>query len=100
MQEVRAVEGTGGAIGIGYWPTAECGSEARAVARAMRYAANLVGVEHVALGSDFDGAVTMPFDAAGLVALTDALLAEGFTEAEIAAVMGGNTVRLLRENLP
>src|SRR2546426_9138865 len=30
--------------------------------------------------SDFDGAVTMPFDAAGLVALTDALLAEGFTE--------------------
>jgi len=98
--EVRGIARTGGVIGIGFWPTAACGSDARAVARAMRYAANLVGVEHVALGSDFDGAVTMPFDAAGLVALTDALLAEGFTEAEIAAMMGGNTLRLLRENLP
>jgi len=44
--------------------------------------------------------VITPFDAAGLVALTDALLAEGFSEAEIAAMMGGNTLRLLRENLP
>ncbi len=98
--EVRGIARTGGVIGIGFWATAVCGSDARAVARAMRYTANLVGVEHVALGSDFDGAVTTPFDAAGLVALTDALLAEGFTEAEIAAMMGGNTLRLLRENLP
>ncbi len=98
--EVRGIARTGGVIGIGFWATAVCGSEARAVARAMRYTANLVGVEHVALGSDFDGAVITPFDAAGLVALTDALLAEGFSEAEIAAMMGGNTLRLLRENLP
>ena len=98
--EVRGIARTGGVIGIGFWATAVCGSDARAVARAMRYTANLVGVEHVALGSDFDGAVITPFDAAGLVALTDALLAEGFSEAEIAAMMGGNTLRLLRENLP
>ncbi len=98
--EVRGIARTGGVIGIGFWATAVCGSDARAVARAMRYTANLVGVEHVALGSDFDGAVTTPFDAAGLVALTDALLAEGFSEAEITAMMGGNTLLLLRENLP
>ncbi len=98
--EVRGIARTGGVIGIGFWKTAVCGTDARAVARAMRYTAKLVGVEHAALGSDFDGAVTTPFDAAGLAALTDALLAEGFTETEISAIMGGNTLRVLKENLP
>ena len=42
----------------------------------------------------------MPFDAAGMVRLTDALLAEGLTDGEIAGVMGGNVVRLLGEALP
>ncbi|MDQ3806229.1 MAG: membrane dipeptidase, partial [Acidobacteriota bacterium] len=55
---------------------------------------------HVALGSDFDGAVATPFDATGLVQLTDALLAEGFTEEEVALIMGGNVARLLAETLP
>jgi microsomal dipeptidase-like Zn-dependent dipeptidase len=66
----------------------------------MRYAANLAGVEHVGLGSDFDGAVATPFDTAGLVQLTDALLQEGFSDDEIGLIMGGNVLRVLQENLP
>jgi microsomal dipeptidase-like Zn-dependent dipeptidase len=98
--QVRAIAATGGLIGIGYWDAATCGTDARAVARSIRYAASVAGVEHVALGSDFDGAVTEPFDTTGLVQITDALLAEGFSDDEIRMIMGGNLFRLLSETLP
>lgn len=98
--ELRAVAGTGGVVGIGLWPTATCGTDARAAARAIRYAANVVGIDHIALGSDFDGAVTTPFDSSGWVLLTDALLREGFSEQDIRKIMGENVVRVLKETLP
>jgi membrane dipeptidase len=98
--QLKAVAATGGVIGIGYWDTAVCGTDARAIARAIRYASNLVGVEHVALGSDYDGAIPAPFDTTGLVQITDALMAEGFGEEEIGMIMGRNVLRLLVQNLP
>ena len=98
--ELRAVAATGGVIGIGFWETASCGRDAAAIAAAMRYTANLVGVEHIALGSDFDGAVTEPFDATGLVLITDALLQQGFSEREIRLIMGENVARVLSQTLP
>ena len=87
-------------MGIGYWRAATCGTDARAAARAMRYTANLIGVEHVALGSDFDGATAQPFDTTGVNQITEALMKEGFTADQIALVMGGNVIRVLRSNLP
>ena len=99
-EHVRAIARTGGVIGIGYWETATCGRDARAIARAVRYAADLTSVAHVGLGSDFDGAITAPFDTTELVRITDALLAEGFDDAEVEMIMGGNVIRLLAENLP
>ncbi|MBV9926348.1 MAG: dipeptidase [Acidobacteria bacterium] len=99
-EQLRKIAAKGGVIGIGYWDSATCGRDARAVAKAVRHAANVVGVEHVALGSDFDGAVNEPFDTTGVVLVTDALLEEGFTDEEVAAVMGGNVFRLLSETLP
>jgi membrane dipeptidase len=98
--ELRAVAKTGGVIGIGLWSTATCGDDARATARAIRHAVSVVGADHVALGSDFDGAVTTPFDASGWVQVTGALLQEGFTEDQIRKIMGGNVVRVLLEVLP
>ena len=99
-EQLRGVAATGGVVGVGFWETATCGRDARAVARAARHAARVAGVRHVALGSDFDGAVATPFDATGLAQLTDALLAEGFTDEEVALIMGGNVARLLAESLP
>jgi membrane dipeptidase len=99
-KQLKEVAATGGVIGIGYWKTATCGTDAHAAARAIRYTANLVGVEHVALGSDFDGAVTEPFDATGLPLISEALMKEGFTDEQIRMIMGGNAVRVLREVLP
>jgi microsomal dipeptidase-like Zn-dependent dipeptidase len=96
----RGVAETGGVLGIGFWPTACGGDDATAIAQSIRYAVDIAGIEHVALGSDFDGAVTVPFDATGLVVLTDALIDSGFGDDDIAKIMGGNVRRLLLDVLP
>jgi membrane dipeptidase len=98
--QIRAVAANGGLIGIGYWDTATCGTDAAAIVKAIRYVSERVGAEHVALGSDFDGAVTTPFDTSGVVEVTDAMLSAGFSEAEIRAIMGENVMRFLAANLP
>ena len=98
-QEIRGVAKTGGVIGIGYWDGAVCGTSPRDTARAMKHVRDLVGIEHVALGSDYDGAVTVRFDTSQLVQVTQALMDEGFTEDEIRAAMGENALRVLREDL-
>ena len=99
-QQLQGIARTGGVIGIGYWDTAVCGKDAKAIARAIRYTTNLIGVDHVGLGSDFDGAVVEPFDTTGLVQITDALIAEGFSDEEIGKIMGRNVLKLLIQNLP
>jgi membrane dipeptidase len=98
--QLRAIAATGGMVGIGFWPTASGGADALSIARAIVHAVGVIGAEHVGLGSDFDGAVPVPFDASGLGLLTHALLAEGLDEATIAAVMGGSAIELLRRCLP
>lgn len=98
--QIRAIAAKGGLIGIGYWDTANCGTDARAIVKAMRYVSQMVGAEHVALGSDFDGAVTTPFDTTGLAQITDAMLEAGYSEQEIRMIMGENVVGFLRGNLP
>lgn len=98
--QIRAVAAEGGLIGIGYWDTATCGTDAKAIVRAMRYVSDRVGVEHVALGSDFDGAVTEPFDTTGLTQITDAMIEAGYSEAEIRMIMGENVMEFLMANLP
>ncbi len=97
--EIRGVAATGGIIGIGYWDGAVCSTSPAAVARAMRHVRDLVGIDYVALGSDFDGSVTTRFDAGQLVQVTQALLDEGFTDDEIRAVMGGNALRVIGAGL-
>lgn len=99
-RHIEAIAAQDGVIGVGLWERAVCGSTAAATARAMRHVADLVGVEHVALGTDFDGTVSVPFDATGFPHLTEALLMAGFTKAEIQKIMSGNVVRVLRQTLP
>jgi microsomal dipeptidase-like Zn-dependent dipeptidase len=98
-EEIRGVARTGGVIGIGYWDGAVCSTDPAAVARAMKHVRDLVGIEHVALGSDFDGATTVRFDTSQLVQVTEALLEAGFSDGEIRAVMGGNALRVIRAGI-
>lgn len=97
---LAGIAATGGLVGIGFWETACGGPDLSWIARSIAYAVERIGVAHVALGSDWDGAVGVPFDAAGLVHLTDALLDVGLDEAAIRAVMGENFLRVLGEALP
>jgi len=90
----------GGLIGIGYWDAATCDVTPRGVAKAIRHAIDLLGIDHVALGSDYDGGTAVMFDTSELAVLTDAMLQAGFTEEEIRMVMGENVKRFLLENLP
>lgn len=98
--EIRGVARTGGVVGIGYWDAAICSTDPRAIAKAIAHVRDLVGIDHVGLGSDFDGATTTPFDTAGVAHVTQALMDEGFTKADIAKVMGGNVLRVLKAVLP
>lgn len=93
--EVRGIAKTGGVIGIGYWDAAICSTKPADVAKAIAYVRDLVGIDHVGLGSDFDGAVTTGFDASRVAAITQALLDRGFSDDDIRKVMGGNVVRVL-----
>lgn len=97
---VQQIAAAGGLIGIGFWSDVVCGRTPADVAGAIVAAVALVGEDHVSLGSDWDGSVDTPFDAAHLPALTQALMDAGLTEGQIAKVMGGNMLAYLRETLP
>jgi microsomal dipeptidase-like Zn-dependent dipeptidase len=98
--QLRGIAATGGLVGIGFWDTATGGRDAASIARSIVHAVGVIGPGHVGLGSDWDGAVAVPFDAAGLPALTDALLDAGLDDETIRAVMGENALRLFAEVLP
>jgi membrane dipeptidase len=67
------------------------------IARHARYVADRIGVEHVALGSDFDG-TTVPASLGGvqgLPGLLDLLGRAGFSDSELDAIAWGNWRRVL-----
>jgi membrane dipeptidase len=90
----------GGLIAIGYWDAAVCDNTPKSVAEAIHYGIKLVGAEHVALGSDFDGTINPGFDTAELVAITHELLELGIDDNSIRLVMGENMLNFLQKNLP
>lgn len=98
-EQIRGVAATGGLIGIGYWDAAVCDTSPASIAKAMKHVRDLVGIQYVALGSDYDGATTVRFDTSKLVQVTQALIDAGFSDDEIRAVMGGNAIRVLRAGL-
>jgi microsomal dipeptidase-like Zn-dependent dipeptidase len=99
-EQIRGVAATGGVMGIAYFEGAVCGSGVNHIVRAMRHVRDLVGAQHLALGSDFDGAVTTAFDTTALAAIVEGLLTDGWSEDEIHGVMGENALRVLGETLP
>lgn len=99
-RQLRRLARNGGVVGIGYWKGAVCDASLKAVTRAILYAVQVAGVDHVGLGSDFDGNITAPFDTAGLPLITEALLNRGMAPGDVEKVLGGNVRRVLSANLP
>ncbi|MGR3635155.1 MAG: dipeptidase [Shimia sp.] len=96
---MRDITATGGVVGIGYWADVTCDDSPLGVAKTIRAAVDVVGEDHVSLGSDFDGSVPTAFDTAEVAAITQALMVQGLSEPQIRKVMGGNMLRVLRERL-
>ncbi len=99
-EQVKRIAAAGGIIGITLLKGALPEPRLEQAVQAMRYTADLVGVEYVAFGSDFDGVVTEPVDASGLALLTEAMLAAGFNAGEISRILGENALRVLNAVLP
>jgi membrane dipeptidase len=90
----------GGVLAVGFFEPTVCGeSHIESIIQTIKYVVQKVGnVNHVALGSDFDGAVKVPFDASEMIILTQLLVNHQFTDSEIARVMGGNVRDMLAEH--
>ena len=99
-EQLRAIAGNGGVVGIGYWKGAVCDASLAGITRAIGHAVEVAGIDHVGLGSDFDGSITAAFDSASLPQLTASLLASGLSKAEVGKILGGNLRRVLDSNLP
>ncbi|WP_326913860.1 dipeptidase [Sphingopyxis chilensis] len=98
-EQIKGVAATGGVVGIGYWDAAVCDTSPSSIAKAMKHVRDLVGIQYVALGSDYDGATTVRFDTSKLAQVTQALIDAGFSDDEIRAAMGGNAIRILKAGL-
>lgn len=99
-RQIENVAKGGGMIGITMISRALCGEHIGDMVSTIRYVSDRVGVDFVGLGSDFDGAITAPFDASGLPLLTEALISGGFSEEDVQKIMGDNALRVLRASLP
>eukprot|EP00294_Goniomonas_avonlea_P010849 CAMPEP_0114554166 /NCGR_PEP_ID=MMETSP0114-20121206/8063_1 /TAXON_ID=31324 /ORGANISM="Goniomonas sp, Strain m" /LENGTH=398 /DNA_ID=CAMNT_0001739191 /DNA_START=42 /DNA_END=1238 /DNA_ORIENTATION=+ len=99
---IRRVCGLGGVIGAGFWDGAVCGNTVKDIVVTMKHIIKVGGIECVGLGSDWDGAVKVPagLDAAGLSQITQALLELDIPKHYIAAIMGGNALRVFAATLP
>lgn len=70
------------------------------VADHIDYAVRLVGVEHVGLGSDFDGVTALPAgltDVSMYPNLVAELISRGYSDDDIGRILGGNLLRVWRE---
>jgi len=97
---VRRIVESGGLIGVAYFKGAVSTPLTKGVVDAMRYIKSIAGVEHIALGSDYDGSMTAPFDVTGLPLLVEEMLKQGFSEEEIRSIMGENVRQFMLKNLP
>jgi microsomal dipeptidase-like Zn-dependent dipeptidase len=98
--QLRAIAANGGLIGIGYWDGAVCEPTIENIVKAIMHAVQVMGVQHVGLGSDFDGTTKTPWDTRGVIVITDALLKAGMSADDVSRVMGGNTLAFLLRTLP
>jgi len=102
--EIKRIAATGGVAAVifmNYWLMPhETKRGLNFIARTIQHFIDVGGIDHVAIGSDFDGFTDPPDDlkdASELPKLTQRLLAEGYNKEEIGKIWGGNALRVLRE---
>jgi microsomal dipeptidase-like Zn-dependent dipeptidase len=96
---IENIAKNGGIIGIAFFDEAVGTPELPNIIASITYVRDLVGIDYVALGSDYDGSVPVPFDITGFPLLVEGMMKAGFSEVEIKAVMGENVKRFFLQNL-
>lgn len=101
--QIRAIAATGGVIGVIFYPpflTSNYNAYISTVVSHIDYIVNLVGIDFVALGSDFDGierTVIGLENTSKFPSLTTALLQHGYTNAQVQKILGGNFLRVFHQ---
>lgn len=104
-EQMKALAKIGGVLAINFYPPfLNLSHEATIedVVNHIIYASQIMGIEHVGLGSDFDGIETVPKGLEStqyLPNLISALETKGFSSSDIANIMGNNIIRLLKRVL-
>ncbi|MES2187575.1 MAG: membrane dipeptidase [Pseudomonadota bacterium] len=95
----RAVAGTGGVIGV--WPSAGYFDSLQAMADGVRRLADIVGIDHVGLGSDMLGFLSPPVlrSYRQLPDYAQALAGAGLSPQEVGQVLGGNYLRVFEASM-
>ncbi len=102
--QLKALAQNGGVMGIAFVPSfvdTENGTLTRLVDH-ICYAAELVGIDHVGIGTDYDGmGRTTPIveEVTKLPVITQEMMSRGFTEDEMARIWGGNFMRLFQQTI-
>jgi membrane dipeptidase len=103
-EQLEGIAASGGLVGVTFVPSflaqdARTASLERVLDH-VDYMVKTIGVDHVGLGSDFDGfGGVLPGleDVSHLPALTAGLVARGYTDEDVAKILGGNWLRVFRQ---
>jgi len=102
--QIIDIANTGGVIGIVFYPPFLSGTGSAnisTVANHIDYIVNLVGIDHVGLGSDFDGIGTNTVigldDVTKFPDLTLELLSRGYSRTDVEKIIGGNFMRVFEQ---
>lgn len=99
-EQLRAIAGRGGVAGVNFYPGFLGKATLTRVLDHIDYIVNVAGVDHVALGSDYDGIPQAPNgleDVSKLPNLTSGLQSRGYTREQIHKILGGNALRVFRQ---
>jgi len=101
--QIDSIAGRGGVIGVVFYPSF-LSSNGKAtidtVIRHIDYIKNRVGIDYVAIGSDWDGIESTPVgleDVSKLPNLTAALLRHGYSIPDVMKILGGNYLRVFKQ---
>ena len=98
-EQLKALAEKGGVVGITFVPFFVSSTEATLadLLDHIQHAVSVAGIDHVGLGSDFDGGGDLLTDATQLPEITAGLAGRNYTEPDIRKILGGNQLRLLRQ---
>ena len=98
-EQIRALAKNGGSMGITFVPrfVDKSAPSFNRLLDHVDHAVQLVGADHVGIGSDFDGGGTLLDDATSFPRISEGLLARGYPEGDVRKILGGNHLRVFSE---